>query len=53
MIVGGLTTYHTQYTLDRSIGVFFNLMEQHNKFLLRTLQVLYMCTLCDSTNIRR
>ena len=26
-------------------------MEQHSKFLLHTLQVLYMCTLCDSTNI--
>jgi len=30
---------------------FFNLIEQHSKFLLHTLQVLYMCTLCDSTNI--
>jgi len=28
-----------------------NLVEQHSKFLLHTLQVLYMCTLCDSTNI--
>jgi len=26
-------------------------MEQHSKFLLHTLQVLYMWTLCDSTNI--
>ena len=25
--------------------------QQHSKFLLHTLQVLYMCTLCDSTNI--
>jgi len=30
---------------------FFYLIEQHSKFLLHTLQVLYMCTLCDSTNI--
>ena len=27
------------------------LIEQHSEFLLPTLQVLYMCTLCDSTNI--
>ena len=50
MIVGVLTTCHTQYTLDRSICIFY-LIEQHSKFLLHTLQVLYMCTLCDSTNI--
>ena len=49
MIVGFLTICHTQYTSDRSI-VFFYLI-QHSKFLLHTLQVLYMCTLCDSTNI--
>jgi hypothetical protein len=49
MIVGDLTTCHTQYTWDRSI--FFYLIEQHSKFLLHTLQVLYMCTPCDSTNI--
>jgi len=30
---------------------FFYLIEQHSKFLLHTLQVLYMCTLCDYTNI--
>ena len=30
---------------------FFYLIEQHSKFLLHTLQVLYMCTICDSTNI--
>ena len=30
---------------------FFNLIEQHSKFLLHTVQVLYMCTLCDSTAI--
>jgi len=50
MVVGVLTTYHTQYTSDSSI-YFFYLTEQHSKFLLHTLQVLYMCTLCDSTNI--
>ena len=52
MIVGVLTTCHTQFTWDRSICVFY-LIEQHFKFLLHTLQVLYMCTLCDSTNINR
>ena len=30
---------------------FKGLIEQHCKFLLHTLQVLYMCTLSDSTNI--
>jgi len=50
MIVGVLTTCHTQYTWDRSICIFY-LIEQHSKFLWHTLQVLYMCTLCDSTNI--
>ena len=49
MIVGVLATCHTQYTWDRSI--FFYLIEQHSKFLLHTLQVLYICTLCDSRNI--
>ena len=48
MIVGVLTTCHTQYTSDSSI-CFFNLIEQHSKFLLHTLQVIYMCTHCDST----
>ena len=33
------------------VYVFFYLIEQHSKFLLHTLQVLYMCNLCDSTNI--
>jgi len=47
MIVGALTTCHTL-----EVGVyFFYLIEQHSKFLLHTLQVLCMCTLCDSTNI--
>ena len=50
MIVRVLTTCHTQYTSDSSICLFY-LIEQHSKFLLHTLQVLYMCTLCDSTNI--
>ena len=50
MIVGVLTTCHTQYTWDSSICTFY-LIEQHFNFLLHTLQVLYMCTLCDSTNI--
>jgi hypothetical protein len=31
--------------------VFFYLIEKHSKFLLYTLQVFYICTLCDSTNI--
>ena len=29
----------------------FYLTEQHSKFLLHTLQVLYIRTVCDSTNI--
>jgi len=51
MIVGVLTTCQRQYTWDRSICV-YHLIEQHSKFLLHTLQVLYMYTLCDSTNIK-
>ena len=50
MIVGVLTTCHTQYTSDSSIHVFY-LIDQHSKFLLHSLQVLYMCNVCDSTNI--
>ena len=50
MIIGVLTTCHTQYTWYSSICIFY-LIEQHSKFLLHTLHVLYMCTLCDSTNI--
>jgi len=50
MIVGVLTTCHTQYTLDSSKCIFY-LIEQHSQFLLHTLQLLYMFTLCDSTNI--
>jgi len=37
--------------LEIAVYVFFYLIKQHSKFLLHTLQVLYMCTLCDSTNI--
>ena len=51
MIVSVLTTCHTHYTSDSSKCVVYYLIEQHSKFLLHTLQVLYMCTLCDSTNI--
>ena len=50
VIVGVLTTCHTQHTSDRSM-CFFYLIEQHSKFLLHTLHVLYLCTLCESTNI--
>ena len=50
MIVGVLTTCHTQYTSDSSIFIIY-LIEHHTKFLLHTLQVHYMCTICDSTNI--
>ena len=50
MIVGVLTTCHKQYTADSSICIYY-LIEQHSKSLLHTLQVLYMCTVCDSTNI--
>ena len=50
MTVGVLTTCHTHYTWDRSICIFY-LIQQHSKFLLHTLQVLYLCTLCNSTNI--
>jgi len=50
MIVRVLTTCHTQYTSDSSICIFYSI-EQHSQFLLHTLHVLYMCTLCDSTNI--
>jgi len=50
MIVGVLTNCHTQYTWDRSICFFYSI-EQHSTFLLHTLQVFYMCTLCDSANI--
>ena len=32
MIVGVLTTCHTQYTRDSNICFFFYLIEQHSKF---------------------
>jgi len=34
-----------------AVNVFLSLIEQHIQFLLNTLHVLFMCTLCDSTNI--
>ena len=34
-----------------AVYVFFYVIEQHSKFLLHTLQVLHMWSLCDSTNI--
>jgi len=50
MIVEVLTTCHTQYTSDRGVCILY-LTEQHSKFLLHTLQVLYICTLCGSTGL--
>jgi len=50
IIVGVLTNCHTQY-LQIAVYVLFYLIEQHSKFLLHTLQVLYMCTLCDYTGL--
>jgi len=50
MNVGVLTTF-MHNTLQIWVYVFFHLIEQHSKFLLHTLQVLYMCTLCDATNV--
>jgi len=50
MIVGVLTTCQTN-TLEIGVFVFFYLIKQHSKFLLHNFQVLYMCTLCDSTNV--
>jgi len=41
MIVGVLTTCHTQYTWDRSMCDFLYLIEEHSKFLLHALQVLF------------
>ena len=38
-------------TLQIAVYVFFYLIEQYSKFLLHTLQVLYMCTICDSTGL--
>ena len=50
IIVGVLTTCHTQHTSDSSICIFY-LTEQHSQFLLHTLQVLCMCTVSDSTGL--
>ena len=50
VIVGVLTTCHTQHTSDSSICIFlFN--RTTLPVMLHTLQVLYMCTLCDSTGL--
>ena len=49
-IVRILTTCHTQYTSDRSICIFlFNITTLQVCYI--PLQVIYMCTLCDSTNM--
>ena len=50
MTVGVLRACHTN-TLAIGVYVFVYLIEQHSKVLLHTVQGLYMCTLCDSTNI--
>jgi len=50
MIVG-VSQLDMHNTLEIAVCVFFYLIEQHSKVLLHTLQVLYMCTLCDSINI--
>jgi len=52
MIVVVLTICHTQIhnTLQIAVYVFFYLIEQNSKVLLHTLQVLYMCTVCDSAD---
>jgi len=42
MIVGVLQLV-THNTLEIAVYVFFYLIEKHYKFLLHTLQVLYMC----------
>ena len=39
------------YTLEIGVYVFSYLTEQRSKFWLHTLQVLYMCILCDSTGL--
>jgi len=45
---GGSDSYvEFRDTLEVEVYVFFYLIEQHSKVLLHTLQVLYMCTLCD------
>jgi len=46
----GFNNFVIHNTLEIFLFIFY-VIEQHSKFLLHTLQVLYMCTLCDSTNI--
>jgi len=45
--------YNLSYTVHSRLECmyFFYLIEQRSKFLLRTLQVLYICTICDAANI--
>jgi len=47
----GFNNFSYKNTWDGSICIFFYLIEQCSKCLLHILQVLYVCTLCDSTNI--
>jgi len=49
--LSGLRQLVIHNTLEIGVYVFFYLIEQHSMFLLHTLQVLDMCTFCDSTNI--
>jgi len=42
---------HNTLQIAVYIYKFFYLIEQHCKFYLHTLQVLYMCNLCDSTGL--
>jgi hypothetical protein len=51
MIDGVLITCHTQYTSDSSILIFFIFNRTTLQVLLHTLQVRYMCTICDTINI--
>jgi len=50
MIVGVLTTCRTQYTWDNSI-CFLLFNRTTLQVLLHTVQFLYLCTICDSTDI--
>ena len=51
MIVGGFNNLSYTMHFRQEYMFFLYLIEQHSKFLLHTLQVLYMCSLCDFTNI--
>ena len=42
MIVGVLTTCHTQHTSDSSICIFFYLIDQHSNFCY----IPYRCSIC-------